>query len=347
MWGIGEVVRPSGGTSGVGRRALVALALIGAALAIAPLAFGMFDRGPKGAQLMAEFKPFMTDARLSGFQRHIADIDAAVRETAGPVARRLEGRGAAAHERFDRRFTGFAEFRRAWGPIHADMKDLLDTIQANTVNYQAVVALPSFKLFPWFFVIPGALVALLALAALLAARLRPAVRWALVVVGIGLVLAPVAFEMFDRAPKGATMMKAFKTIETRPKVEQMQGYFSTIAVGQGALRLDVVPALRDSGLSTRQIARRFPALTTLNRRWIGILNDLTPMIGAMSDNVDNYQAVAGLPAFGLFPWFFVLPGLLIAGLALLPVRRGGRKAAPATAGGPLPTPSTPRQEAHR
>ena len=43
------------------------------------------------------------------------------------------------------------------------MVELLDTIQANTVNYEAMVALPSFELFPWFFVIPGALVALLAL----------------------------------------------------------------------------------------------------------------------------------------------------------------------------------------
>jgi hypothetical protein len=156
------------------------------------------------------------------------------------------------------------------------------------------------------------------------------------------VIAPFALQLFDRAPKGAEMMKAFKTIETRKKVVDMQNNFGTIAVGQGALRLDVVPALRKSGLSSREIAQRFPDLTRLNRGWIGILNDMTPMIGAMSDNVDNYEAISGLPAFGLFPWFFVLPGLLIAGLALLPLRRGGRAAAPATAGGQVPSPSTPR-----
>jgi hypothetical protein len=328
--------------TGIGRRALVALALIGVALAAAPLAFGMFDRGPQGAQMMAEFEPFMTDARLSGFQRHIADIEAGVRESDGAVARTLEGSGAAAHERFDERFAGFAEFREDWGPIHTDMTELLDTIQANTVNYDAMVALPSFELFPWFFVIPGGLVALLALAALLAPRTRSTLRWAFVAVGIALVVAPFALHLFDRAPKGAEMMKAFKTIETRPKVVEMQNNFGTIAVGQGALRLEVVPALRTQGLSSREIERRFPDLTRLNEGWIGILNDMTPMIGAMSDNVDNYQAISGLPAFGLFPWFFVLPGLLIAGLALLPVRRGGREAALVTAGGSLPSPSTPR-----
>jgi hypothetical protein len=337
-----EVRGSSSAASGAGRRALVVLLLLGIALAAAPLAFQMFDRAPKGAEMMDEFKPFMTDARLNGFQGHIRNINAGVVETNGPVAVAFEGHGRAAHARFDKRFPGYAEFREDWGPIYADMTNLLDTIQANTVNYAAMVAMPSFELFPWFFVIPGALVALLALAALAAPRTRSTLRWAFVAVAVGLVAAPFVLQLFDRAPKGADMMQAFKTIETRPKVVEMQNNFSTIAVGQGALRLDVVPALKDSGLSAREIARRFPDLTRLNRGWIGILNDMTPMIGAMSDNVDNYQAISGLPAFGLFPWFFVLPGLIIAALALLPLRRGGRGAAAAAAVGPLPSPSTPR-----
>lgn len=319
------------------------MAVIGLGLAVAPLLFGMFDRGPQGVVMMREFKPFMTDARLSGFQQHIRDIDAGVRDTAGPVATYLEGSGPAARKRFDERFASFAEFERAWGPINADMTHLLDTIQANAVNYQAVAALPSFALFPWFFVIPGVLVALLALVGLLVPRSLRAVRWAIVAIGIGLVIAPFAFQMFDRAPKGGRMMTAFKTIETRKKVETMQGYFSTIAIGQGSLRLEIVPALHEAGLDTREIEQRFGGLTTLNSRWIGILNDLTPMIGAMSDNVDNYEAISALPPFPLFPWFFVVPGLLIAGLAFASVRRGGSEPAPAAVPGRLPTDSTATQ----
>ena len=54
-------------------------------------------------------------------------------------------------------------------------------------------------------------------------------------------------------------------------------------------------------------------ITTFDDQWVHILNDMTPMIGAMSDNVANYEAVAALPPFALFPWFFVLPGLLVVG----------------------------------
>jgi len=58
-------------------------------------------------------------------------------------------------------------------------------------------------------------------------------------------------------------------------------------------------------------------VATLDTNWVRTLNDMTPMIGAMSDNVANYQAVASLPAFPLFPWFFVIPGVLVAGLAVV------------------------------
>ncbi len=44
-------------------------------------------------------------------------------------------------------------------PINADMSDMLTRIRAQIPNYAAVHALPTFTLFPWFFVIPGVLVA--------------------------------------------------------------------------------------------------------------------------------------------------------------------------------------------
>ncbi|MEA2139283.1 MAG: hypothetical protein QOG56_2433 [Solirubrobacteraceae bacterium] len=341
MWRFNDRARSGAPASGVDRRSLVALALIGLALAAAPLIFGMFEKGPKGTEMLEEFKPFMTDERLGAFQRHIRNIDAGVREADAAAAAVLEGTGAAAHARFERRFPEVAQFHEDWPPIDADMTDLLVKIRANVGNYEAVEALPSFTIFPWLFVVPGLLVALLALVAALVPRGVRQIRWAVVVVGIGLALTPVVMQMFDRAPRGGRMMTTFKTIETREKVEAMQGYFGAIAVGQGALRLQLVPALRRDGLDAREIARRLPAITTLNRSWIAILNDMTPMIGAMSDNVDNYQALMSLPPFRLFPWFFVAPGLLIAGLALAGGRRGRRTPAPATATGPVILPSTP------
>ena len=282
-----------------------------------PAAFQMFDRTPKGATMIAGFRPFMTTRRLDGFQTDIRQVNAGVVQSEHSVAAYLTGAaGPGAGSSFATKYPGFADFAQQWPAIDSHMTSLLDSVQANLGNYQAVAALPSFKLFPWFFVAPGVIV--LILVGLGAARPR---RWrglrvVLVVVGIGLVLAPAVFQMFQRAPKGGTMMSAFKTIETTSNVENIQGYFGNMAVGQGAIRLELVPALEQDGLSEAQIDARFPAVATLDSHWIHILNDMTPMIGAMSDNVANYQAIASLPPFPLFPYFFVLPGLLIAGVAI-------------------------------
>jgi hypothetical protein len=295
------------------RKLLVATAVIGIGLAVAPVAFQMFTRAPKGAVMLQDFKPFMTSERLDGYQHEIGQIRDAVREVDSDATARLDAKdphGAA------NALANYRGLQQQWPQIDSTMTDLLDKVQGNLGNYQAVAALPSFKLFPWFFVIPGLLIAGFAIASLLGGLGAKPTRIALGVLGVGLILAPVAFQMFTRAPKGAEMMGTFKQIETTSKIQQIQGFFSTMAVGQGAIRNDVVPALERTGLSARQVASDYPALTRLDNNWVHILNDMTPMIGAMSDSEPRYQAIAALPSFKLFPWFFVIPGVLVLGAAV-------------------------------
>jgi hypothetical protein len=297
------------------RWVLVAIAVIGLGLVAAPFAFNMFTKAPKGAVMIAGFKPYMSTATLNGYQSDLREINAGVRQTDTSVAAYLGG-GTPNVDAFDSAYPTFVTFDHQWPAIDSKMTGLMNQVQGNLGNYQAVAALPSFKLFPWFFVTPGVLIAGFAVAGLLRPVRWRGGRWALVVLGIGLMAAPGIFQMFQRAPHGGTMMSAFKTIETTENVQQIQGYFGSMAVGQGAIRLEIVPALEASGLSSPEIATRFPAVATLDAKWVHILNEMTPMIGAMSDNVSNYQAVASLPPFPLFPWFFVIPGLLVMVLAI-------------------------------
>jgi hypothetical protein len=304
------------------RWAIVALAVIGVGLIAAPFAFKMFDRAPLGATMITEFKPYMTEQRLDGFARDIRQIDGGVQEGNTKVRTSLTKNST----NFDREYPAFASFQKQWdSKIEPDMSSLIESIASNRSNYDAVAALPSFKLFPWFFVIPGVILLGLAILGLARPDAWPTIRYVALALGVGLILAPVVFQMFTRAPKGAKMMNAFETVETRERVQTIQGYFSSIAVGQGDVRLKFVPALRKQGLTDQQIAERFPAITTLNEQWNFILGDLTPMLGAMSDNVDNYEAVKSLPPFGLFPWFFLAPGLLIAVLAFSSLTRDARR----------------------
>src|SRR5581483_10754640 len=146
---------------------------------------------------------------------------------------------------------------------HTDFTGLIGTMRANRANYDAVEGLPSFDLFPWFLVIPGALLALAAAFALFRPRAWSRARWAAAGLGIALALAPLALGLFGAAAQGSQMISAFGSIETTRTVTKIQNDFGQLAIGQGSLRTEL----------PSRVAAKLTPVQTLNRRWIGILGD--------------------------------------------------------------------------
>ena len=308
----GRPAQPSRGTAPL----IVAIAL-GVGLAVAPLVFQMFSRAPKGGDMLDGFRPYMTEEQISDFQGYMQVIDEGVVETEDQVQPDTEASLQLDEDEFADRYALVAGLEEQWPGIDDDMSDMLDTMERNLDNFAAVDALPPFALFPWFFVIPGVIVAALATAALIARRRGRRAR-ALVVIlgvmGIGLIAAPIVFQMFTRAPEGKEMIDDFRPLMTREKVTTIQGYFLTIGGGEGQLRNDVFPDLEAAGGGGPE---DYPAVDTFLEDWPTINNEFAPMIGAMNDNLENYAAVEALPPFTLFPWFFAIPGLILAGLAFV------------------------------
>lgn len=303
------------------RGPVVAILVLGLGLVAAPAVFQMFTRAPKGGRMISDFRPYMTHANVAKFQRYMAEIDRADRETTSRLPQLLSARAGVSPSAIPARFASLADFNRQWPAIHADMSgDMLVTMNKMVPNYRAVAALPPFPLFPWFFVLPGLFVAVLAALALRTARRGGTTRRplnGLVVLGVAIIAAPAVFQMFTRAPQGAQMITSFKPLMTSAKVARVQGYFLVIGAAEGQLRNEVTPLLIQGGLTPSELAAQLPALDSFHRDWPRISADMAPMIGAMSDNVGNFAAVVALPPFWLFPWFFVIPGLLIAALALV------------------------------
>lgn len=287
---------------------LVVVALLGLGLALAPAIFQMFTRAPGGGEMIEDFEPYMTEQKLADFGDQLAVIDAARDDAAGALAE-LD-----ADQRAE--YPSVVAFVEQWPAIDDDMQSMLATMRANVGNYRGVAALPPFVLFPWFFVVPGVLIAGVAGWILVGDRGRPPARGrriALTALGLGLVAAPAVFGMFTRAPGGATMIDGFRPFMTEAKVGQIQGYFLTIGAGEGQLRRGVLPDL--AAESGRPVDDLLPDVRTLNEAWPEISGDLAPMVGTMADNVDRFAGIAALPPFGLFPWFFVVPGVAVAVLA--------------------------------
>lgn len=289
--------------------------LLGVGLALAPAAFGMFTRAPKGGTMIDEFRPFMNEATITDFRGYLDEIGAARDETTNDLQPAL-----GTPEEFAAEYPQAAAFVEQWDGIDADMTDMLDTIDANRDEFDGVSSLPPFALFPWFFVIPGVLLAVLAGVSLVRTRRggRP-LTTALVVLGVGLLLAPAVFQMFTRAPGGGRMIDDFESLMTRERVTQIQGYFITIGSGEGQLRTQVVPAVVEADGGA---AADHPATAQLSDDWPQLLGEMSDMVGAMADNLDNYAAVKAMPPFPLFPWFFVVPGVAVIVLAVVARRPG-------------------------
>ena len=289
---------------------LVVILVVGIGLALAPAAFRMFSRAPEGGTMIDEFRPFMNEQTITDFRGYLDEIGAARDETTNDLQPAL-----GTPEEFAADYPQAAAFVEQWDGIDADMSDMLDTIDANRDEFDGVSSLPPFALFPWFFVIPGVLLAVLAGVSLVRTRRgRRPLTTALVVLGVGLLLAPVVFQMFTRAPGGGRMIDDFESLMTRDRVTQIQGYFITIGSGEGQLRTQVVPAAVEADGGT---AADHPATAQLSDDWPQLLGEMSDMVGAMADNLDNYAAVAALPPFGLFPWFFVVPGVAVIALAFV------------------------------
>lgn len=288
--------------------------VIGVGLALAPVAFKMFERAPLGGDMIDDFAPYMTEQKIGNFRGYMDTIGNAVDEAEGLKAAVVD-QGSISADEYDTQFVLVQQLTDGWDGIDTDMTDLLDRMDRNMGNYHDVAALPSFDLFPWFFVLPGVFVAALSVAWMLSKRRW--LGWALVAMGLGIVAAPAIFQMFTRAPSGGEMIDDFRPMMTTERLRDVQGYFITLGGGEGQLRVGAETAYTDGGGDMAD----FPALQQFSEQWPTILGEFNPMIATMGDNVDNFQAVDAMPSFPLFPWFFVGPGVLVAGLAFLALRR--------------------------
>ena len=295
---------------------LVALIVLGLGLAAAPAIFQMFDRAPKGGDMIDAFEPYMTQARIAEFRGFLREMGAASDEAqrvVDPAAAKNLGLTPA---QYAQRAQYLHAFEQKFPGIDRDMSDMLDRMQRNLANYRGVAALPPFPLFPWFFVIPGLLLAGSAAVALVARRGRSgrAAVIVVIVIGAGLIAAPAVFQMFTRAPGGAQMIDDFRPIMTHEKLTTVQGYFLTLGNGEAEARNVAIPAASLPAAAT-------PALDRFSKDWPRINREMAPFVGVMADNIVNFEAVDALPPFWLFPWFFVIPGLLAVVLGALALRR--------------------------
>jgi hypothetical protein len=138
------------------------------------------------------------------------------------------------------------------------------------------------------------------------------------VIGLLLVVMPFAYSMFDRASAGATMMKAFEPVLTRPNVTTFQGHMQTFQ-GMSTDMTKMMPALaQNMGMTQDQLnqmlGQKFPGVAAGMQKMDTMGTDFNKVITVMDQNVTNFQKADKLPMKSL-PWVLLIIGVGLVALS--------------------------------
>ena len=196
------------------------------------------------------------------------------------------------------------------------------------------------------------------------------ILWAVLFVGVALIVAPFAMGLPDKADGGQQMIDGFAPIMDEQNVQITADYYYDVFVplgeiapamsqenidqfnaylaGFAAVGVDaenMVPALSQAmGMPEEDVqafmAAQFTGITTMIEQLpemeaafgglLGLMQEnvaifeqvpagldhYEPLVTTMQEQQANYDKVASLPDFTLFTWFFVIPGVVLVGLAV-------------------------------
>lgn len=293
------------------------LAVLGVLLVAVPVATGMFPRAVKGEAMIDAFDPYVTEKSIDGYRSDLRVLDDA---RTNIVALQSVSPPAGEYPRVD-------QFVRDYPGIRADISSMLDTIDTNRGNYRTLSSTASFGSLPWLLALPGVVLIGAGIAGFRAAgNGSRGTTWRACagLAGLALVVTPFAAELFAAGPAAQPVIDGFRPILTTEHVRRVQGYFVTLVAADGELNSRYAGAVRaahpDADLS---------GITALENRWQPMTSRFAALVGAMNDNIGNFDAVValndvsrplGFTAFRGLAWGFLLPGLLVTGLALAGLR---------------------------
>jgi len=137
--------------------------VIGLALVIVPFALGMPGKTAAGQRMLNGFHPLMQPAAVQTTANYYNDVFTPL----GKVSTQFTA--AAANPQMQKQFAPLMPMLQPVMPIFKQVPaglrwygPLVHTMQGNVNNYQQVNSLPDFRLFTWFFVVPGLLLVVLA-----------------------------------------------------------------------------------------------------------------------------------------------------------------------------------------
>jgi hypothetical protein len=163
---------------------------------------------------------------------------------------------------------------------------------------------------------------------------QKALWWAVLVVGVAMIVAPLAMGLPGKSAAGNRMLNDFRPIMQPKQVQLTADYYYKVFVPLG----HITPVFTNQNAAKFQgylqgmkqahvqippaAAQDFTGLVGMMKQAVpvaqqvpGGLQHYKPLVDTMQANVGNYHQMDQLPKFTLFTWFFVVPGILLVLLA--------------------------------
>jgi hypothetical protein len=279
---------------------------VSALLLIAPPLLGMWGGASSGAEMMGDFEPFMKARVLNAYQDQLTVIDSAAQASRETLPHALHGNGVSP-TRFAERYPAVVDFGDKWPGIARDFRgNMLEQMGGAVADLEAIGGIPPMGVMPYALVVFGLVVLVLTARAYRKPGASVA-AFSLLLVGLTMTVALVAIGAVSKAQTAESMFGRMKPFMTHSYMSEMQQRFLTVGSAEGQLRNDLIPAYEKLGAGP--VLHEARAMVKV---WPNMAADMAPMMGAMSDNIDNFRAAAAMPAFPAMAWTFVLIGIALS-----------------------------------
>ncbi|WP_237727136.1 hypothetical protein [Rhodococcus jostii] len=321
------------------------MATIGAVLVIFPLVTGMLSKTQGVENLTGNLRSSFEPAALTQTRADMDTVQAMSDQLQGQTLRALPSALGMSPEQFqDFMGQNFPDVASGIGQLNTILpkfEGLVGGLEAQASNFRSADQVPTNFLpstvVPYLFLIPGAVLLVLAAGALVLGREKPergvsrAALLVSIVVGLVFIIAPLALSVPAKAKAVDDLTAAFGPVFTDQGAAEVRSDFTVIEKMSTQLEADTVPALAgalkmDPAQFQAFMTENFPDVATGMAQLSEILPRFQALVAGIEGNVDNFQQAASIPTGGqdttMLIWWFLVPGVALIALGALGVTAG-------------------------
>ena len=308
--------------------------LVGAGLVATTLISNLFAVGPAFENLIGDFRPALTQSSINTARTDIAGLSAVQQEFTTKLAPALSQQLKMTPEQFNgfvsKNFPAVAAGMGALPTAVPTFNGLINTLDKQRPLFASADAIPTSSLpattVPWGMLGAGILVLLIGLAMLRSPKAGGAVA---LVVGLLLVLLPLALSLPGKAADADQLNANLKPVYTQALVDNATGALATIGAMGTEMKTTMLPALATQlKMSPEQLqtflGANFPATAAALQTMPASMERFNGLVKVFDNNLGNYGTLKPVGLERLI-WIMMGAGGLIAVLGGLTVVTARKK----------------------